>query len=206
MNVIDSLKWRYATKKFDSNRIIPESDIDKLCDAFNLTATSYGLQPVKMVVVKDKDMQMKLQNAAMNQFQVGSASHILVICIEKEIDTPFIERYFNLFPNQNEGILAYKKAVVGRFSKQTTSEVKQWAIKQAYITLGNLMTVSAALKIDSCPMEGFVPSEVDDLLKLEKEGVSSVLLLPVGYRAEDDKNAVREKIRKPFEKIIKKIY
>ncbi len=206
MNVIEGLKWRYATKKFDNGSTISESDIDILCDAFNLTATSYGLQPIKMYVVKDKAIQMKLQNAAMNQAQVGSASHILVICIESTVDATFIDNYFELFPEKNKGILAYKDIIQDRFSGQSAENIEQWAVNQAYIALGNLMTVCASMKIDACPMEGFVPSEVDEILNLGQEGVSSVLLLPIGYRDENDKSAVRSKVRRPINEIIKKIY
>ncbi len=206
MDVIESLKWRYATKKFNPDQIIPESEIDTLCDAFNLTATSYGLQPIKLFVIKDKELQVQLQSASMNQPQVGSASHVLVICIENTVDADFIENYFKLFPNKNEDLLAYKDVLKGRFSSKTMGDIKQWAVKQAYIALGNLMTVCAYMKIDSCPMEGFIPNKVDDILDLKEKGASSILLLPIGYRSEDDFNANNKKVRRPINEITSKIY
>ncbi len=206
MNIIDSLRWRYATKKFDDSRFVSESDIDTLCEAFNLTATSYGLQPIKLLVVKNKELQQKMQNASWNQAQVGTASHVLVFCIEKNIDDSFIENYFKRFPVLNEGVLAYKNVIKGRFEGQAAEDIKAWSTKQAYIALGNLMTVCADLQIDSCPMEGFVPSEVDIILRLEEKALSAVLLLPIGYRSEDDKGGSREKIRRPIEDITSKIY
>lgn len=206
MNIIENLKWRYATKKFDENRIVDESTIDTLCEAFNLTATSYGLQPLKLVVVKNKSLQMQLQNAAMNQSQVSTASHVLVICIENNININFIENYFSLFPHQSEGTLAYKNVIIDRFSKKEPKAIKEWAIKQAYITLGNLMTACAVVKVDACPMEGFIPDEVDSILNLKEQQLSSVLLLPVGFRIAADSNTNKEKVRRPIKEIVKKIY
>jgi len=206
MNIIENLKWRYATKKFDENRIVDESTIDTLCEAFNLTATSYGLQPLKLVVVKNKSLQMQLQNAAMNQSQVSTASHVLVICIENNININFIENYFSLFPHQSEGTLAYKNVIIDRFSKKEPKAIKEWAIKQAYITLGNLMTACAVVKVDACPMEGFIPDEVDSIFFLKEQQLSSVLLLPVGFRIATDSNTNKEKVRRPIKEIVKKIY
>ena len=94
MDIIESLQWRYATKKFDSSAFISEEKIERICEAFNLTATSYGLQPIKLLVVKNKELQLKMQAAAFNQEQVSSASHVLILCIETNINADFINSYF----------------------------------------------------------------------------------------------------------------
>ena len=90
MESVKALKWRYATKKFDSEKLLSSEKVEVLKRAFNLTATSYGLQPLKLVVIQNKDLQGRLMEASYNQKQVGTASHVLVICIEKEIGKPFI--------------------------------------------------------------------------------------------------------------------
>ncbi|HAJ81661.1 MAG TPA: NAD(P)H-dependent oxidoreductase, partial [Zunongwangia profunda] len=94
MSNIKALQWRYAVKKFDEKKILPESKVDILKQAFNLTATSYGLQPIRLVVVKNKELQESLKEKAMNQVQLSTASHVLVICIEDNVDKEFILNYF----------------------------------------------------------------------------------------------------------------
>lgn len=210
MDIIESLQWRYATKKFDASVIISEEKIDRICTAFNLTATSYGLQPLKLIVVKNKDLQLKMQSAAFNQVQVSSASHVLVFCIETKIDTNFINNYFAAMktarPNDFEAIDAYHKVLISRFENKPQEELNLWATKQAYIALGNLMTVCALEKIDSCPMEGFVPTAIDELLNLDKKNLASVLLLPIGIRAKEDNSANENKVRRPISDIVETIF
>lgn len=203
MEIIKQLQWRYATKKFDKNKIISDSKIAILLEAFNLTATSYGLQPVKLVVVKDKDLQKQLVSASMNQQQVGQASHVLVFCIETAINKTFVENYFSrvqaLRDTPEAVLLPFKEFLVDDFESKEQVQIEAWATKQAYLTLGNLLTVCALEQIDSCPMEGFVSSEYDNILGLEEKGLKSVLVLPVGYRAEDDMFSDLKKVRKPIQ-------
>ena len=209
MNILESLEWRYATKKFDENEILSAEAIDRLSKAFNLTATSYGLQPIKLKIVQNKDIQLKMKDAAMGQVQVSTASHVLVLCIENKVDAPFINSYFDMIKETQtgggEGLDRYNKVLIDRFSVKTEEEIKDWATKQAYLALGNLLTVCAAEKIDSCPMEGFFPNQIDELLHLDKENLNSVLLLPIGKRALDDKNATHKKVRRALVDVVELI-
>lgn len=209
MNILESLEWRYATKKFNENIILSTEIIDRLSKAFNLTATSYGLQPIKLKVVKNKELQLKMKDAAMGQVQVSTASHVLVLCIENNIDEKYINTFFNIIKStrsgDSKGLDKYNKVLVDRFSVKTASEIKDWATKQAYLALGNLLTVCAVEQVDSCPMEGFIPKEIDELLGLKKENLSSVLLLPIGKRSEDDKSAIHQKVRKPLVDVVEVI-
>jgi nitroreductase/dihydropteridine reductase len=199
---IKNLEWRYAVKKFDSEKTLSNEKIERLKKAFNLTATSYGLQPIRMVVLQNKEMQGKLVASSYGQQQVFQASHVLIICIERVVDKYFILEYFNRVKNirkTSESIInPFEDALVSSFSKKDFKEVKDWATNQAYLALGNLLTVCAFEEIDSCPMEGFVPSAYDELLELEEFGLSSVLVLPVGYRAQDDMFAEMKKVRRPL--------
>ncbi len=88
------------------------------------------------------------------------------------------------------------------FGKKSEQNIKEWAINQAYLALGNLLTICAAEKIDACPMEGFESKAYDDVLNLKEKGISSALVLPIGYRAEDDKFADFKKVRRPQEETI----
>ena len=206
MNTIEQLKWRYATKKFNPTKKLSKAKINILIEAFNLTATSYGLQTLKLVVVEDKKLREPLVAPAYNQKQVLNASHLLVICIQDNIQSTDVIDYYNNIKhirNTPETILnPYREDLVSMMQDMSVTERQQWSTNQAYIALGNLMTVCAIEGIDSCPMEGFVASEYDKLLKLNEKGLKSVLLLPVGYRADDDMFSTFKKVRKPIDEAV----
>lgn len=200
--IIEKLKWRYATKKFDTNKQLPQEKLRILKQAFNLTALSYGLQTLKMVVVADREVREELVPLSYGQRQVADASHLLVLCIQNEIDDKDVDQHFDAVKalrNTPDNILnPFRKRLKTTINNMPSDKKYNWATRQAYIALGNLMTVCAVENIDSCPMEGFMPSELDKALELDKHGLSSVLLLPVGYRAEDDMFASLKKVRKPL--------
>ncbi|WP_025743100.1 NAD(P)H-dependent oxidoreductase [Aquimarina pacifica] len=200
MNIIESLRWRYATKKFDSTKNLPQEKIDVLVEAFNLTATSYGLQPLKLVIIKDKKIQKELTQHSWNQQQVADASHVLVFCIENVIGQEYINNYFDTVKtirNTPDKVLnPFKEQLVKSFADKPQEEILNWATKQAYLAMGNLLTVCALEQIDACPMEGFIPEKYDEILNLADLKLSSVLVLPVGYRAEDDMFSEFKKVRR----------
>lgn len=210
MNTLDSLKWRYATKKFDTNKQLTKSQINTLKEAFNLTATSYGLQPISLVIIKKKDIQKQLVAHSWNQEQVAQASHLLVICIPKEYTKKEVENYFKLVKeirNTPEKIInPFKEFLIDDISKKTQEELFLWNKNQAYLALGNLLTVCALEKIDSCPMEGFTPEKYDEILDLKKHNLTSILVLPVGFRAEDCFMKNLAKVRKKTKDSVIEIY
>ena len=200
MNIIDSLKWRYAVKKFDTDKELSKAQVNTLKEAFNLTATSYGLQPLKLIIIKNKVVQEKLVPFSWNQPQVLQASHLLVICIQDNYTTKEVENYFNLVQkirNTPDAVInPFKKFLTAEISKKTQEELYISNKNQAYIALGNLLTVCAYEEIDSCPMEGFTPEKYDEILDLKKDNLKSVLVLPVGFRAADDYMKDLSKVRK----------
>jgi len=206
MEIIKKLKWRYACKKFDANKKLSTSQIETIKNAFNLTATSFGLQPLKMLVIKDDSLKNKLLPHAFNQQQVSTCSHLLVICIDTEINETTIHTHFELEKEirgvTEESISGFKKQLKGMFAEKSNLEIEKSSIQQAYLALGNLMTVCAIEKIDSCPMEGFLPHKFDEELKLSQQKLKAILLLPVGFRAEDDFMSKLKKVRKPIEETI----
>ncbi|TVZ55708.1 hypothetical protein OD91_0973 [Lutibacter sp. Hel_I_33_5] len=206
MNSIESLQWRYAVKKFDDSKLLSEDQINTLKEAFNLTATSYGLQPVKLVIASNKAIQQKLVEHSWNQQQIVQASHILIFAIPEIYSKDDIEKYFDLtkkIRNTPDSILQpYKEFLVDDVSKKTQEELFLWNKNQAYLALGNLLTVCASEKIDSCPMEGFIPEKYDEILELKKHNLKSVLVLPVGFRAQDDSMKDLKKIRRNTEEVI----
>ena len=200
MNLIKKLQWRYATKKFDDKKLLTTEKINTLKLAFNLTATSYGLQPIKLVIFSNKNLQKELVEYTMDQQQLAQASHVLVFCIETTIDKIFISNYFNRvhqIRNTPKHILApFRNFLIDDFEKMTQDQIFDWATKQAYLAMGNLLTVCAIEQIDACPMEGFIPEKYDEILQLNQQGLKSVLVMPIGYRAKDDMFADFKKVRK----------
>ncbi|MCG1035561.1 NAD(P)H-dependent oxidoreductase [Polaribacter sargassicola] len=205
MNIIESLKWRYAVKKFDSEKKLSETQINTLKEAFNLTATSYGLQPIKLVIVENKEIKKELVTHSFNQSQIIDASHVLVICVPKNYTITEIDNYFSLVKKlrntSDEIINPYKEFLLADIKNKTQEELFIWNKNQAYIALGNLMTVCAVEKIDACPMEGFIPQKYDEILELNKHNLKSVLVLPVGYRAGDCYMKDLSKVRKDTQEI-----
>ncbi|SNR29898.1 NAD(P)H-dependent oxidoreductase [Lutibacter flavus] len=202
MNIINSLEWRYATKKFDPSKKLSKDKIDKLKIAFNLTATSFGLQPIKMIVINNKELQEKFVEHSYYQRQVADASHLLVLCIENDTTADDVNAYFDLekkIRNVDEEVISNFRNQLVDMYKNMSNEEKQLSAKyQTYIALGNLMTVCAIERIDACPLEGFIPHKIDELLSLKDLNLKSVLMLPVGYRAEDDIMSEMKKVRKPL--------
>ncbi|WP_191860792.1 NAD(P)H-dependent oxidoreductase [Hanstruepera ponticola] len=200
MDVIGHLQWRYATKAFNPNRLINEEKLQVIKEAFNLTATSYGLQPIKLVVFSDKELQSKLIPDTMNQKQIAEASHVLVFCIERVIDEDFVVEYFNrvhdIRKTPKSVLKPFQDFLISDFEKKPQELIEEWATNQAYLAMGNILTICALEGIDSCPMEGFNPEKYDEILGLKTRGLKSVLLLPIGYRAKDDMFADFKKVRK----------
>ncbi|WP_194768450.1 NAD(P)H-dependent oxidoreductase [Tamlana sp. I1] len=202
MDIIKQLKWRYATKKFNATKKLSSEKLDIIKQAFNLTATSFGLQTIKLMVIEDQAIRESLVKSAFNQKQVVNASHLLVICIQNDISPDDINNYYKniqgIRHTSNDILNPYREDLIKTMHNMSVAERLQWSTNQAYIALGNLMTVCAVEGIDSCPMEGFLPGDFDQILELDKRGLKSVLLLPIGYRADDDMFSGFKKVRKPL--------
>ena len=200
MNIIESLNWRYATKKFDSNRKLSKNQVNILKNAFNLTASSYGLQPIKLIVISNQEIKNTLLDSSFNQKQVIQCSHLLVICIETDIDESYIELYFkrvvDIRKTSAKVLESFKKSIINEFNDMSNTSIINWSKNQAYLALGNLMTVCAVEGIDSCPMEGFMPEKYNEILDLKSKNLKSVLVMPVGYRSVDDQFSSFKKVRK----------
>ncbi|MFV0248113.1 MAG: NAD(P)H-dependent oxidoreductase [Tenacibaculum sp.] len=197
---IENLTWRYAVKKFDKNKRLSKEQLSILKQAFNLTPTSYGLQPIRLVVIGNKKLQEQLVPHTWNQQQVAQASELFVITVLSKISITDVENYFSLVKElrgtPDKVLNPFKEMLSDSINSKSEQELYQWMKNQAYIALGNLMTVAANEKIDCCPMEGFIPKKYDEILGLNKHNLTSVLLLPVGFRAEDDFMKDLKKVRK----------
>ena len=205
-NIIDALEWRYAVKKFNEEALLSEQQLEAVKKAFNLSASSYGLQPYKLVMLQNKALQERLLPHSYNQKQVVQASAVLVFCIRKDIDSSYIDGYFGLIASARgqtpESLDGYKNFMKSTLAVKTPAEMSMWATNQVYLNMGTLLTACAAMEIDSCPMEGFSPAGYNQVLELDKMGLEAVLVMPIGIRASDDSVAILKKVRKPLEEAV----
>lgn len=203
--IIEDLNWRYATKAFDPSKNVSDEDLQTILEAFRLSASSFGLQPWKLFVVKSQDLKEKLLPFSWNQAQVTQAPYHLVFARNTaDGDTlvnEFIEDTAKTRGADLESLQGYKDVMLGFLANMSEEQKIVWANKQVYIALGNIMTVLAEMRIDSCAMEGISPADYDEVLGLKDKWFASVVALPIGYRAEDDKYASLEKVRFPVEKV-----
>lgn len=208
--LLQQLKWRYAVKKFDSTRKVSDADWHALEQALILTPTSYGLQPIKFIVVTDQATKEALVPHAFNQAQVRDCSHLVVIAGKTDVSETDIESYLERVVNTRsvtrESQAEFAQVLHGFSQKLTTdNRTPEWAARQAYIALGFLLMAAALRGIDSCPMEGFVPTGFNQVLKLDEQKLSAVVLCPIGYRAPDDWLGGLAKVRQAREQIIQHV-
>ncbi len=184
--LIDKLQWRYATKKMDPARAVPQDKVDRILEAVRLTATSSGLQPYEVLVVNDPALRQRIRENAWNQAQVTEASHLLVFAAWDNYTAERINLMFDLVNSErgirNEGWEAYRQQVLATYPQRSAEVNYQHAARQAYIGLGTALIAAAEEQVDATPMEGFDPAKVDEILGLPARGLRSVLLLPLGYR------------------------
>jgi len=206
MNLVESLNWRYATKKFDSSKTVDSDVFTRIMESTNLTATSLGLQAYNIIVVTNSELKNKLVEASYGQTKVAEASHFVIFAARTDINENYIEKYVNYageirkMPSQEiEGF----KQMVGGFINHLDEDAKiNWASKQCYIALGTLLTACATEKVDSCPMEGFVADKFDEILGLKAKNLKSVVAAAVGFRSNEDFTQNFKKIRKPLSEMV----
>jgi nitroreductase/dihydropteridine reductase len=206
MSFLESLHWRYATKRMNGKQV-PQEKVDIILEAARLAPTSSGLQPFKIIVITDRELLAKIQPIAFNQPQITEASHLLVFAAADDITDGSIDEVFDQVISERgipaDSLKEYTDRVKGIFASRTREERFQTAARQAYIAFGIAIAAAATEKIDATPMEGFNNAELDKLLGLKGRGLRSVTLLPLGYRdAENDWLANLKKVRKSKEDLV----
>ncbi len=200
MELIESLNWRYATKKFNTEKVNPDT-IDQIINATNLSASSTGLQPYRLIVVENPELKKELGEGSFNT-QIANSSHLLVFAAFEKVTLEQIDAYMNHIATVRsipvENLADFKNALVNGILSRGDEVNFQWAARQAYIGLGTAMIAAAELRVDSTPMEGFDPEKFDRLLGLQEKGLKSVVVLALGYRdTENDIFATFKKVRLP---------
>ena len=164
---IENQNWRYATKKFNSEKKISESDLEILKDAIQLSSSSYGLQPYKVLIIENEEIRKQLQPASWGQSQIVEASHLLVFANITNVDADYINNFAeNMATTRNipfESVKGYADFLISKITTLSPEQQAVWTAKQTYLALGNLLNAAAELKIDVTPMEGFVPDQYDDI-------------------------------------------
>ncbi len=198
--LLQQLNWRYATKKFDPAKKIPAADWAVLEQALLLTASSYGLQPWKFIIVTDPALKARLRPASWNQAQVEDCSHLVVFAAQQDVTEADVDKFVARVAEVRgvgiETLSGYRGYMVGDLvTGPRHAIIKEWSARQTYIAMGNLLTSAAVLGIDACPFEGLEPAKYDEILGLKESGYATVAACPLGYRSADDKYATAPKVR-----------
>ena len=180
---LENQNWRYATKKFDATKKITDADIAFLKEAIRLSTSSYGLQPYRVFIVENPELRAKLVAASYGQAQVADASHLLVFANELNFGEAGIDQLATTICKTRElpleaiqGYVVYMKGNITGLPEEVRNI---WTAKQTYLALGNLLNAAAELHIDVTPMEGFIPSQVNEILGLDQLGLNATLLAPI---------------------------
>jgi nitroreductase len=206
--LLAALRWRYATKVFDTGRKIPADVWNALEETLVLTPTSYGLQPYQFLVVQDPQVRAALLPHSWGQKQVVDCSHYVVFTVRTEMTEADVNRWIQRLAEVRgvpaAALESYRGMMLGDVVKGARGNIAhEWAARQAYIALGNLMTAAAVLGVDACPMEGLVPAEYDRVLQLAGSGYATVVACALGYRAIGDKYASQAKVRYPAHDLVR---
>ncbi|CAG2531851.1 Nitroreductase [Maribacter dokdonensis] len=204
--ILNKLNWRYATKKFDSSKQVSKADLDTLLEGAKLTASSYGLQPYEIYVIKNDNIRQELRKASYNQPQITDSSYLFVLANKPNFDEALIDDYIdNIVSTRGvtiEDLEGYSQSMKSALLDLPNDDKNKWSSNQAYIVLGNLMTLAAEMEIDTCPMEGFNKEQYNKILGLTKKGLNAAVVLAVGYRSTEDDTQHYPKVRYSQEQII----
>jgi nitroreductase/dihydropteridine reductase len=205
MDILQSLEWRYASKRMNGKQV-PQEKVDKILEAIRLAPSSMGLQPYTVLVIEDQELKKQIQPIAFNQPQIVESSHLLVFAAWANVTPAQIEDYINHTAAVRnmpvENLNDFKNTLLNMARNRTAEENYQWSARQAYIAFGTALLAAASEKVDATPMEGFNNAALDELLKLEEKGLKSVTLLPLGYRdADKDWLAKLPKVRREKDKL-----
>ena len=215
--LLEALNWRYATKVFDPAKKIPSDTWQALEKALILTPTSYGLQPYQFLVITDPAKRAELLPHSWGQKQVVDASHFVVFTARTKMTEADVDKLLHrmvevrkmpaeALSRKDSQLVAYRFMMLGDVVNGPRGKAAhEWATRQTYIALGNLMTCAAVLGVDACPMEGLVPAEYDRVLNLTGSGYATVVACALGYRSADDKYANLAKVRYDMKDIVRQI-
>ncbi len=184
--LLKKLQWRYATKKMNPAQAVSDEKVDRIVEAARLAATSSGLQPYEIIVVKSQAVREQMKPKAFGQSQITDGSHVLVFAAWDDYTPDRINMMFDLHNTErnskDEGWENYRKMLLGSYPTRGAEANFQHAAKQAYIGLGTALIAAAFEEVDATPMEGFDPAGIDEILGLKARGLRSAVIMALGYR------------------------
>ncbi|MEY4234798.1 MAG: putative nitroreductase YfkO [Pseudomonadota bacterium] len=184
--LLKKLQWRYATKKMNPAQAVSDEKVDRIVEATRLAATSSGLQPYEIIIVKSQAVREQMKPKAFGQSQITDGSHVLVFAAWDDYTPERINMMFDLHNTErnskDEGWENYRKMLLGSYPTRGAEVNFQHAAKQAYIGLGTALIAAAFEEVDATPMEGFDPAGIDEILGLKARGLRSAVIVALGYR------------------------
>jgi nitroreductase len=205
-NIINALNWRYATKSFDSSKKLSDDQLNTILESMRLSASSYGLQPWKFVVVSNPETRTALRAAAWDQTQVTDASAFVVLAVRTDVDAAYVDAYMKSIADTRgmdvAALSGFADMIKGTISRRTAEQVIDWSSRQVYIALGTALTTAAQLEVDTCPMEGFDEAKFDEILGLKEMNLSSRVCLAIGFRSAEDTSATYKKVRSAKDEVV----
>lgn len=207
MSLLEDLNWRHAVKAYDPTKKVSEENIQKIIEAARLAPTSSGLQPFKILVIKDQNIKNQLADSALNPDCMRECSHVLIFAGWDRYTAERIDKVYD-FTTDERGLprgrfSSYTDKLKSIYLAQSADENFAHIARQTYIALGMALAQAAELKIDTTPVEGFSNKVVDEVLELNKLGLKSVSLMYVGY-ADQERDWLNQmkKVRTPIEDFV----
>ncbi len=209
MELLDKLKWRYAAKAMNGEKV-PQEKVDNIIEAISLAPTSSGLQPFEVFVITNQEVKEKIRPIAWNQSVITDCSHLLVFAAWDTYTADRINKQFDLTNEirgfKNEGWENYRQMLLSTYPQKDAEVNFNHAAKQAYIAFANAIVAAAFEEVDATPIEGFVPEKLDEILGLKEKGLRSCVILTLGYRQADKDWLVKlKKVRKPKADLVTEI-
>ena len=209
MTLTERMNWRYAVKAMDPTKAVPQDKVDAIVEAVRMAPTSSGTQPFELFVVTNSEVRDRIKAAARDQGPVADGSHLLVFAAWDNYTVERIDEVVKLNKDARGDIPLiddYYDNLKAGYLPRDAEVNHNHAARQAFIALGFAMLAAAELEVDCTPMEGFEPAEVDQILGLDKLGLRSVVLLPLGHRNPDgDWLLPMPKVRKSLETLVTRV-
>ncbi|MFA6195465.1 MAG: NAD(P)H-dependent oxidoreductase [Sulfurimonas sp.] len=198
-----ALDFRHACKIFDESKKISEKDIKFILEAGRKSPSSFGMEAWKFLVITNDVLKAKLRPFCWNQVQITSCSHLVVVLAGIESVKPefgVVKERFSRRDMPQEKLDFYLDLYAKHLAKTLSCDenIYAWTSKQTYIASANMMSAAAMMGIDSCPIEGFEKEKVEEVLGLDIKKYQLSMLLPFGYRL----NEQSTQLRLPFEEVV----
>ena len=195
----EAMDFRHACKVFDDSKKVSNEDMNYILEAGRKSPSSFGMEPWKFLVITNEELKAKLRPACWNQVQVTSCSHLVIVLAAIDAVKPefgIVERKFKRRAMPQEKLDFYLGLYADHLKQTLSSDenVYSWTARQTYIAAGNMMTAAGIKGIDSCPIEGYEKEKVEEILGLDTSKYQLSVVLPFGYRLNEQSSQEREKL------------